>query len=184
MPFSAFKWHLKIKPALFLKTLRETGPYSVAQFLIVLVLAIISALLSHACLVPGLSHLLRSAAKVQFRLSFTATVRRSSAMASQNGTDKNGEKTKFERLPAFARPQHYAIRLKPDLDKFTFDGEAKIKLVTRIRNNVLFHFLFSLILQEHDGMSFLKFNSSELEIDQVWLASDPGNFLCCWNSNF
>jgi puromycin-sensitive aminopeptidase len=40
----------------------------------------------------------------------------------QNGVEEKG----YQRLPAIAKPTHYKISLKPDLEKFTFQGEVTI----------------------------------------------------------
>jgi len=37
-------------------------------------------------------------------------------------TKEMAEKKAFERLPKAAVPSNYAIRLKPDLDRLTFEG--------------------------------------------------------------
>ena len=37
----------------------------------------------------------------------------------------------FQKLPTFAKPVHYDLTLKPDLAKFTFEGQEKIILNVR-----------------------------------------------------
>lgn len=39
-----------------------------------------------------------------------------------------GEKKAFERLPKFVRPVLYDLYLKPDLQKFTFEGKETISI--------------------------------------------------------
>jgi len=41
------------------------------------------------------------------------------------------EKKPFHRLPTDVVPSNYAIRLKPDLEKFTFDGHEEIQIEVR-----------------------------------------------------
>lgn len=41
-------------------------------------------------------------------------------------------KKAFERLSTDVRPLNYAIRLKPDLEKLTFEGSEEISLQVRI----------------------------------------------------
>ncbi|VDK26535.1 unnamed protein product [Anisakis simplex] len=35
---------------------------------------------------------------------------------------------KFEKLPELAKPVHYTLTLKPDLEKFTFDGSETVDI--------------------------------------------------------
>lgn len=51
---------------------------------------------------------------------------------------KMPEKKPFERLPKTVVPKHYALELKPDLEKFTFAGKTSIDLeVSFVIYNVL-----------------------------------------------
>jgi len=58
------------------------------------------------------------------------------------------------RLPASVKPQHYDIRLEPDLSNFTFAGDETIAI------------------QIHEPVDEIQLNALELEIDQVTLSGD------------
>ncbi|HEX9455645.1 MAG TPA: hypothetical protein VGA27_14845, partial [Candidatus Binatia bacterium] len=58
---------------------------------------------------------------------------------------------KSHRLPTTVAPQRYAIRLTPDLTRWTFSGEEKI------------------ILQIHQPVREIILNAAELEIQSVSL---------------
>lgn len=40
-----------------------------------------------------------------------------------------GSKKAFQRLPTNAVPTNYAVSIKPDLEKFTFEGDEAISIV-------------------------------------------------------
>lgn len=63
---------------------------------------------------------------------------------------------KFERLPTFAKPSHYEIFLKPNLETFKFDGEETITISISERTN------------------FLKLHSNELDIHSVSVILNNG----------
>ncbi|TKR82647.1 hypothetical protein L596_016338 [Steinernema carpocapsae] len=63
---------------------------------------------------------------------------------------------KFQRLPELAKPSHYAIKLKPDLAKFNFEGEEKIGIE---------------IIKQTDH---LKLHSSEIVIKEASMKLDAG----------
>jgi puromycin-sensitive aminopeptidase len=58
------------------------------------------------------------------------------------------------RLPASVKPQHYDIRLEPDLKNFTFTGDETVAI------------------EIHEAVDEIALNALELEIDQVTLSRD------------
>lgn len=127
--------------------------------------------------------------------SFDST-RKASMVASATANSVTG---KFERLPVIAKPSHYTISLKPDLEKFTFDGEETIQLEVRS-----FEFVFckmlpifalqwafaavlgfcastilecfsSLSLQIVKATNFIKFYCSDIKIKDIQLNAKEGS---------
>jgi len=60
------------------------------------------------------------------------------------------------RLPATVSPEHYEIRLTPDLEKFTFQGEQKV------------------VIAVHEPVREIVLNAVELKIDHACLKDDSG----------
>uniref|UniRef100_A0A158R5B1 Aminopeptidase n=1 Tax=Syphacia muris TaxID=451379 RepID=A0A158R5B1_9BILA len=74
---------------------------------------------------------------------------------------------KFERLPEFAKPTHYNIKLTPDLKTFEFHGDEKIDLTG-------FNEKVQPIFQILKATDYLKLHASEINIKQAALKLADG----------